>query len=352
MNVLIDARLLSRKKTGIGIYLENLIQSYIEEEAYQKITLLVEDKSQVPINFKINERFQTKSTSCKTFIIWDILILSFKLYFGKYDIIHFPTYIGVLFKNKNIKVLNTVHDIYYHLIPGYFSKNKIVDWVKRSYFDVLIKGSLNISDHIYSVSKTTATDLKRVFGIKSRITFNGYNRKNSTKINSKIIEYPFEPNSFYLYVGNLRSNKNIKFLLECFKNYSYHQLLIAGNYDTIPFKSIPTNVQFIGYQDEHSLKWLYRNARAFIFPSLYEGFGLPILEALSNHTVVFSSNSGSLTEFKNPNIKFFNPTIKEELIELLNKDVEFDHQFNEDNFFMSYNWHKNLKIIHETNFKK
>lgn len=352
MNVLIDARLLGRKKTGIGIYLENLIQSYREEEAYNKITLLVEDKCQLPVNFEINERFQIEVTTCKTFIVWDILILSFKLYFSKYDIIHFPTYIGIFFKNKNIKVLNTVHDIYYRLIPGYFSKNNIIDWVKRIYFNVLIKGSLNISDQIYSVSKTTATDLKRVFGFKSKITFNGYNRKNSTKLNSKIIKSPFEPNSFYLYVGNLRSNKNIRFLLECFKNSTNYQLLIAGNYDTIPFKNIPPNIRFIGYQNEQSLKWLYSNARAFIFPSLYEGFGLPILEALSNHTVVFSSNSGSLIEFKNPNIKFFNPTVKEELIELLNKDVEFDHKFNEDKFFMAYDWHKNLKIIHETNLRK
>lgn len=349
MNVLIDARLLTKRKTGIGTYIENLIKSYLDKEDYESITLLVHSKDEMPKEITSNK--QIIITNRKTFLIWDILLLSINLYFKNYDIIHFPTYVGILFKSKDTKIINTVHDIYYHLTPKYFSKRVIINYFKRAYFDVIIRGSLNTSCYIYSVSKTTASDLKNVFGFESRITLNGYDRQNLLKLNTEVFKSPYQPNSFYLYVGNLRSNKNIEFLLECFKEYSEFPLLIAGNYDNIPFKHIPANVHFIGYQNEKSLVELYTNARAFIFPSLYEGFGLPILEALSHHTIVLSSNSGSLSEFENPNIKFFNPKVKEELIELLKKDFEYDHKYNEEEFFLKYNWTNNLELIHEMNRK-
>ena len=67
------------------------------------------------------------------------------------------------------------------------------------------------------------------------------------------------------------------------------------------------------------MNWLYQNASAFIFPSIYEGFGLPILEALSHNLKVFSSNGGSLKEFPEEVVKYFNPNNSDELIEIINK---------------------------------
>lgn len=75
---------------------------------------------------------------------------------------------------------------------------------------------------------------------------------------------------------------------------------------------------YTGYIEDKELDYLYQNCSAFIFPSKYEGFGLPILEALSYHCKVFSSNAGSLGEFSSEIIHFFNPYEEKELVTLIN----------------------------------
>lgn len=339
MRILIDCRLLDKKRTGISNFIEKLILSYEKDQDYKKIILLANDKSTI-LKFR-STKIEILEIKYRTYLIHHILYLSNYLTKLNLDLIHFPTYVGVFYKKKNTKILYTVHDIFYSFIPNFFSNFLVVNYIKKTYFNLIINLSLRISNRIFSVSKTTQKDLLKKFNLKSKVIYHGFD--NNFLENKS----PIKKKKYYLYVGNLRAQKNIKLLIDVFSKNTDKQLKIAGNYKSIPYKKYPKNIEFIGYQSDDNLRKLYMEAKAFIFPSLYEGFGLPILEAISNKTIVFSSDRGSLIELKNKNIHYFNPEYSTELEALIKKE---DYIFyNEEIEFLSkkFNWSSNLKTMHE-----
>lgn len=338
MKYLIDGRLLSNKKNGIHRYTEELIISYQKNYGIENISVVI-NKSLMdkPINH----------ITCKLspFNIIHFFLFYFFLKKQNFDVLHSCFYSNSFFKLKDKKYITTVHDMMYAVLPNFFSKNNLVNTLKREYFNFIVSKSLKNSDLIISVSETTKLDVHK-FGYKSILIREGLNLKN---IYSKMVN-GILPNSYFLYSGNFRAQKNLIWMLNAFKEAkSPYKLIMCGNGVGENLDAyFSENIINIGYVSDQELQWLYQNAKAFIYPSFYEGFGLPVLEALNNKCKVICSDGGALAEFDKNTILQFNLGNREQLINYI-QNIN-NYAFNTlavNNMLNDYAWDKNLLIMHQ-----
>ena len=220
------------------------------------------------------------------------------------DIIHITYYNKNILKYKNAKKILTVYDMITEVFPN--KENLQLSKIKEQ--------SIESSDHIIAISETTKRDLISYFNVPSKkisVIYLGVN------LTSQSIEENKKEN-FILYVGSRKSYKNFEnflysirsssllyqdFNIVCFggENFSKYDKDILKKY-----KFEMTKIKFI-YGGDEILKKLYSTARLFVFPSLYEGFGLPILESMANSCPVLCSNSGSLPEIAGDAAIYFDP---------------------------------------------
>lgn len=307
MKILLDGRLISNNPTGISRYSYEIIQMYQNKYGYENVEVILNDANKL-----LKKDFKYIETKYKPFNIKDFLFFHKFLKKVSFDVYHSLYYSNSFFKKKGVKYITTVHDLLYKVVPGFFGKNKFKNIIGIIYFDFIVKKSIKNSDNLISVSKTTEEDLKKIFGYESVYIPEGI---NEISLNEKKIE-KISPHNYFLYVGNSRPHKNLDFLINSFmKSKTKYELIICGNNNYIKNKDV--RIKTLGYVSEEQLNWLYQNSKAFIFPSLYEGFGLPILEALQKGAKVISSNGGSLKEFSDKLVYYFNPKKEEELIQLI-----------------------------------
>jgi glycosyltransferase involved in cell wall biosynthesis len=252
-------------------------------------------------------------------------IVKFSLNKWKPDIIH-QTY----YPNKNISfnfnpiIICTIHDMIHEKFPEYFpANNRTVINKKRSILN---------ANHLICVSESTKKDLIDIYNIseeKISVIYHGFEFNISNYESNDFLK---KNRPYLLYVGNRDGYKNFLFLI---KSISFSQKIMndfniiafgGGEFNDIElltFKKLGFKanqlIQITG--DDSILKILYQNATAFIYPSLYEGFGIPPLEAMANNCPVISSNSSSISEVIGNAGKYFDPTISEQIIDSIEKVV-------------------------------
>tara|TARA_A100001011_G_C14298281_1_gene839506 strand:- start:1306 stop:2406 length:1101 start_codon:yes stop_codon:yes gene_type:complete len=226
-------------------------------------------------------------------------------------------------KFKGKKVL-TIHDMIHEIYPNYFPNS-------QRYIEAK-KNAVRMADHIICVSKSTRDDLIKILGVKyEKITVipHGYFYVGGIKQNRNLhLKKPF-----ILYVGSRYGYKNFKNLLAVFasnKNLNKNYNLVAfgggpfSNLENILIKELGLSRENVIYLqgDDYFLKELYSNAEIFVYPSLYEGFGLPPLEAMSCGCPVACSFSSSIPEVVGNAASFFDPnslsSINSTIISLIN----------------------------------
>ncbi len=233
--------------------------------------------------------------------IWDYIPVSYNsLFRSDADIMHFFNFV-VPPKTKG-KIINTVHDLVFYTYPETMKKSNYRRMTKN------VCRSCDMSDIIVAVSQNGKRELMKIMNIpeeKIRVVYNGVDHD---RFRPDISEpnLPHMPEDYVLYIGTLEPRKNLKTLLKAFSltkaSKDGCKLVIAGSkgweYEEIfsMAKSLDIDVVFTGYVPSEKLPPLYKGAKAFAFPSLYEGFGIPPLEAMACGTPVVSSNSSSLPE--------------------------------------------------------
>lgn len=328
--ILIDGRSMTPQLSGISRYTIELIKGYANKYGEENITVIVNK----PISYLPYKYFKIPYNR-HSFI--DNIFFSIFLSKQSYQIYHSGDMIGPFWHKKGKYHIITCHDLMYFIVSGFFKINPIKAMLRKLRIKTFFNCIANDADLIISVSKTTHDDLFNIFKKESIILREGINiiqHKNET------FEYKgLKKNTFFLYVGLGSPHKNINFMIEAFlASVTDKKLVICGKGHT-PIKS--ERVIYTGYLEDKYLDYLYRNCAAFIFPSKYEGFGLPILEALSYHCKVFSSNAGSLGEFSQEVIHFFNPYNKQELIDLIENCDNINININIiDEYLKLYNWDK------------
>jgi len=258
--------------------------------------------------------FKGLSILQRRFLKLNNVLLDYKLPRHKYDIYHPTYYSSLVKKRKDIKTIVTVHDMIHEL---YSSKFKILD----NGIDTKKKSILN-ADHIICVSMTTKKDLMKIYNIKDElisVIYSGVSL-NSHDFVPLIFDKPQKPH--ILYVGNRGYYKNFNILLNAFNMLNLKKdfdLVCFGGgrflkEEMLEFKRLKLegSIRYIEGHDE-LLRWYYKNASIFVCPSLYEGFGFPVLEAMSNDCMVIASNGGSIPEIAGDAAMLFFPDNVDEL---------------------------------------
>lgn len=238
-----------------------------------------------------------------------------------------------------IKVCPTILTIYD------FVYLKYPEWEQKWWFMRLVLPiSIRRADIVLSISNQTKQDAIDLFGInEKKITTNYLGIKYQEIHSSLQIENEFQikskyhlPKKYLLMVGTLSRRKNIEVVIRalslCSEDFLQPlRLVIVGaigwKTDQLEYwkqqcPSINEKIDFLGFIPDEDLQVIYKNAECFIFPSLYEGFGFPILEAMIHHCPVICAENSSLTEVAQNAVLYFDPNdpqdLKNKLLKLLN----------------------------------
>ena len=242
----------------------------------------------------------------------------------KPDIIHETYYSIINSKPRTPPRIVTVYDMIHELHANMFNKNDHTTRWKKNAF--------NRVDHIISISRNTKNDLINFLGIAPEKISVVHLAADSLSYSENYDELFSYRKPFLLYVGSRGGYKNFSGLLKAVSTSKK----IKAEFDIITFgggkftqkeKKILAALGFDNQQvrqisgDDHILAQLYKNATAFIYPSLYEGFGIPPLEAMACHCPVISSNSSSMPEVIGDAGEFFNPNSIEDMACAIEKVV-------------------------------
>jgi len=227
---------------------------------------------------------------------------------GPLDLFHSPDFVLPPVSNR-IPTLLTVHDLSFVHYPETFPTRLV------RYLNTVVPWSIERATHVLADSKATKADLIdtwNVPGEKITVLYGGVEPQFSPVVDAgerRTIssKYGIGDIPYILSVGTVQPRKNYRMLIRAFKPVAAkweHNLVIAGGrgwlYDEILAEAdqqgIGGRVQFTGFVDDALMPALYSGATLFVFPSLYEGFGLPLLEAMGCGVPVITSNASSLPE--------------------------------------------------------
>ena len=251
----------------------------------------------------LKNSFTLHSISCRSHIysINEQLHLPFSI--PKTDLFWSPHFNAPILPIRARKRVVTIHDVYHLDHQRRFSQ------LKGFSVKILIKQAISKADAIISVSEFSKQRILHFHPeAETKITVIPPGADHLINVHPQKIEGL--PERFYLYVGSEKIHKNFKILLEAFSQIDL-PLVIVGKITPISLK----NLFFLHQVSDGELSWLYKNAEALIFPSLYEGWGLPPLEAMSLGCPVIASSFASISEACGKGALYFNPLHSHELLE-------------------------------------
>ncbi len=317
MNIALDLR--RRTEFGVGTYVRNTVRAMarIPDAAKHRFILVstpdgLREFRDLPDNF-ILQPFPKQASSLRHALAFRNVLEKHKT-----DLLHIPH----LFKTPRFApcpYVVTVHD----LLDFIYRRHKAQPWQARFRVE-MARYALGHAAGIMAVSNSTKLDLLRLFGDKLKeenidVAHNAIDERllkgHATEADKKFIVERYQVNyPFVLYAGNIKPHKNIVRLIEAFSalkaelkktdEYPNLKLIIIGDEvskhpdlrRTVIKSAVQQDVRFLGFIPIDELRIFYDVAKVFAFPSLYEGFGLPPLEALAHGTPVVVSNTSSLPE--------------------------------------------------------
>ncbi|MBF2064480.1 MAG: glycosyltransferase family 4 protein [Calothrix sp. C42_A2020_038] len=319
MHILYDGQIyLMQVAGGINRYFANLINR-LSENDFPAVTIC-ETRN---VNFPSHPNLKTFYFQRRGFRPRRVSFWLEKIYFRaiskykKFDLVH-PTYYSLLTGNSldsyRIPTVITVHD----MIHEKFYPDAIDVEDKRK--------AIMAADAIICVSQNTKTDLLERYSLpeeKITVTYLASELDASMSYGAETV--PTHP--YFLYIGNRMSYKNFDGLLLAFAKVAENnrdvKLCVVGSpfnpdeQQLISELKLDARIEFYGYVSDQHLAKLYRCSVAFVYPSLYEGFGIPPLEAINCGTVVVAANTSSIPEVVGNGGLLFNPDINHELSDML-----------------------------------
>lgn len=306
MNIFIDGNTLENRKAGIGHYTYNLICELVgvlgeSDELSVRMRRKLLDKTGKPDIEGVSLLPVTEYKFTKYLPFSPAWMKGFDLY-------HQPNYVPHAFSGKTVI---TIHDMSHRIFPQYHPRRRVM--ILRAFESRLRQADRIITDSEHA--RQEIMELLRVPEERVEVIYLGaashYRPMNISEKQLKDLQFRYNlPEQFLLYVGTLEPRKNLERLIEAYYLYRQEEpaselkLVLAGGkgwlYESIFSRVEELHLQqeviFTGYVDSDDLPCLYNMAMAFVYPSLYEGFGLPPLEAMSCGTPVISSNAASIPE--------------------------------------------------------
>lgn len=313
LRIAIDYTAALQQRAGIGRYTRGLVRALSGLDANSEYVLLVSGRSDQEDGAPLPSNFQLKYLPLShrwTTALWHRLRLPIPvdLFLGRVDVFHSPDFVlPPLLQGKKIL---TIHDLSFYRYPQGAEPSLL--W----YLKGAVSRSVTRADFIFADSQCTKSDLREIFGVpeeKIAVVYPGVDpwfqpSDDQDKDDRVRTRYGLDA-PFILSVGTVEPRKNYAGLIQAHKllrqEYKVpHQLVIAGArgwlyhgiYAEVEKSGLEKDVRFLGYVLEEDLPALYRGAEVLAFPSHYEGFGLPPLEAMACGIPVVVSNKSSLPE--------------------------------------------------------
>lgn len=325
MKIGIDARLYY--ETGVGRYIRNLItqlQKIDRENSY--VVFLGENAYS---KFEVKENWEKRKVTIPWHSVAEQTAFIPILLKENLDLVHFPYFsYPVLYPGKYIV---TIHDmIVSHFATGRATTfSPLIYQMKRLGYQINHRIGLRRTSHIIAVSQATKQEIIKTIGIKPEKISVIYEGVDANLINQKYATHSLIDVPYILYIGNAYPHKNLETLLKAFETVAQNnktiQLVLVGPDDVFyqrleqDMQDLPINnrVQFLHAISDSQLVTLYQHAQALVSPSLMEGFGLPIIEALSFNIPVIASDIPVYRELFNDLVNFFNPNSVDDLVSKL-----------------------------------
>lgn len=302
----IDAR--KAQDFGIGTYIRHLVEGLGEIDEENRYVLFVGPESrqvftELPPNFElIDETSPVYSMREQVALAWKLLRLDLDLYHATHYVL--PAWVPC-------RAVVTIHDIIHLLYPQFLPSPLAFLYAQR-----MIHRSLARGDAIITVSASSRTDLMEYFdvpGRKIRVVYQGvsdrFRQRLAEDALSQVLEQLGVRRPYLLFVGNPKPHKNLANVVRAYARARQleefdAELVAIGDRGGGDFKihqlaeqlGVGRNVRLLGHVADEALPALYQGASLFVFPTLYEGFGLPVVEAMAAGVPVITSRNSALQE--------------------------------------------------------
>jgi len=341
MRIGIDIRNIGKKRTGDEAVFFNLVKNLAvidNENEYRLLTDIRDSATILKIkkNLAIDDRTNFEIVSLTAFFPlrnkfgWNIWTLPKYLRENPVDIFH-TQYVTPFFVPKKTKIITTIHDISFNFFPQFI---KIADLL---FLKILIPISLRRADKIIAVSKFTRDEIIEYYTIRPEKIDWVYNAARDDFSEKAVLPRQLEeirkkyelPERFIFYIGTMQPRKNLPCLVEAYGKANQKlpdlKLVLAGSRGAYNFDkeigkrvhklSLSENVIFTDYISEDEKLAFFKLAMVFCFPSFYEGFGIPILEAMRAGTPVIASDIAVHREVAGAAALFFAGNSSDDLAE-------------------------------------
>lgn len=337
MRVLFDAHMVGQQETGNETYIVNLLE-YMVRFPDVVCGAVVHSQSELPVAIKQSNRIEIIPLHSNN--NWHRLGFELPQICRRWkaDLLH-VTYISPFF--KACPIVTSVHDVVFKPFPSFFPPRD------RLLFHTLFPWTLRKANKIITISNFSKYEILRYYPFlsgKVDVTYlaasNNFRMSDDIEICRQITtQYGLSPR-FVLAVGNLQPRKNLYRLVQAFADVKAQirdlTLVIVGKaqwrsseiFNLVEEWGLQREVIFTGYVSDQQLVALYNAATVFVYPSIYEGFGIPILEAMTCGTPVIASNTSSMPEIAGDAAILINPYSTQSITDALLR-VLTDHRLAE-----------------------
>ena len=364
MRIAIDARKLH--DYGIGTYVRNLLRQLGRQQSKHEYVVLCREADCETVE-ECGPQFKPIVESARAYSVAEQFAVPMDLRREAVDLFHAPHY--VLPALTPCRSVVTIHDCIHLRFPQYLPSRIGYAYARGQMWTATHKAA-----RVMTVSEASKRDILRYFRVpESRIDviYNAIDERfwlepDVDEVNRVKERYRLT-DPFVLYAGNIKPHKNLERLIEAFHLMRQQdpglkdvQLLIIGDeiskYATlrraVHRHKLHKHVRFFGFVSDQTLAALYRLANVFVFPSLYEGFGLPPLEAMASGTPVITSNVSSLPEVVGDAALMMDPydpaAIADAMARVLtDTDLRVDLQGRGLARAREFSWERSIKRVHE-----
>ncbi len=360
MKICIDARKIT--DLGIGRYVQNILDQFCKlSSTHQFLLLFAPEKIEEFRQRYASPQFQLEIEEAPKYSIKELFTISNKIRRFNADIYHSPHYTVPLFKIK--PTIAMIHDLIHIKFPEYLPSK-----FARFYARWMIKHAVTTSDHLITISEWSKKDILNEFNLSpDKITvvnsavIDSFQKMDDALVH-EFLSGQLKINKPYLfYCGAFKPHKNLTTLLQAFHRVNRElcpYLVLAGD-ELASYPSLKEQVMRLDLKDRiiapgristDHLVYLYNGAAGFIFPSEYEGFGLPPLEAMQCGVPVIASNASCMPEVLGDAALYFEPKSVEQLTSQINRllsdtDLRQNLIQNGVNQVKKYSWPKTAQKI-------
>jgi glycosyltransferase involved in cell wall biosynthesis len=331
MRISIDATGLGEYKTGTAVYIVEILSIWSQDKtiAHDFLIFASPKAKEHLLSINLDDRFKIIDSPNNRLVraVWQHTFLAWKINQLNVDVHWGVGFILPLLSNRPMVV--SIFDLTFQLFP------EVHERFKRLYFPAMIRFAVNHAKYVIAISETTRNDLYRLLPNsknKTVVTLLAA-RKISQGNKNKVVHNQVNTDSYILFTGTVEPRKNLARLISAWQAIDTQQrkdikLYVVGATGWLVenlLKRPPheDNIEFKGFVSDERLSALMQDAMAFVYPSLYEGFGLPVLEAMANGIPVLTSNTGATKEIADGAALLVDPTciasIKEGLIKILSQ---------------------------------